>query len=497
MKNVNVTRMVEEEEETSSFPVSPTGQYFTSSVMSISVICVLESEIPIDDSCTMTLLKDVFIPINPRFSSIMVRDKNGVKQWKKVEVKHKDHINVPIFPEGKSKEFYDNCFNEYITKISMEQLPQSKPLWEIHIFKYPTTKSAGNLVFKLHHSLGDGFSLMGALLSCLQRADNPSLPLTFPAFNNNNNNNNNNNYNNNNNPNLKSDYKKRFCTNVTQRVSGVVNTLLDFGWSLLKSTNLEDERTSIRSGDEGVEFRPIDITTMEFCLDHLKQIKSNLKVTINDVICGVLFLGVRLYMEETKYEQKNANSTALVLLNTRNIEGYKSVKEMLQPKNESKWGNQFAFLHVSLPKIDKEESSTNPLSFVFKAQDVIQRKRNSAAVILTGKLLDTLQKYRGPEVTAKYIHSTLKNSSMTISNMIGPVERMALANHPVKSLYFMVVGVPESLTITMMSYMGKLRVAVGTEKGLIDPQKFKCSIENAFDRIFKASVPSASFKSPN
>lgn len=75
MKNINVKKIVEEEEdydETSSFPVSPTGQYFTSSVMSISVICVLESEIPIDDSCTITLLKDVFIPINPRFSSIMV-----------------------------------------------------------------------------------------------------------------------------------------------------------------------------------------------------------------------------------------------------------------------------------------------------------------------------------------------------------------------------------------------------------------------------------------
>ncbi|OIT00536.1 PREDICTED: O-acyltransferase WSD1-like [Nicotiana attenuata] len=477
MMKVNVKRMTEkEEEEETSFPVSPTGQYFTSSALSISVISVLESEIPIDDSCTMTLLKDVFLPINPRFSSIMVRDKNGVKQWKKVEVKYKDHINVPIFPEGKSKEFYDNCFNEYLTTIAMEQLPQTRPLWEIHLFKYQTSKSAGNLVFKLHHSLGDGFSLMGALLSCLQRADNPSLPLTFPEFNSN--------------PNSGNDYKKRFCTNVAQMVSGVVNTFLDFGWSLLKSTTLEDERTPIRSGDEGVEFRPIDISTMDFSLDHLKQIKTNLKVTINDVICGVLFLGVRLYMEEMKYEQKNANSTALVLLNTRNIAGYKSVKEMLQPGNESKWGNQFAFLHVSVPKLDKGEFSFNPLSFVFKAQDVIKRKRNSAAVILTGKLLDTLQKYRGPEVTAKYIHSTLKNSSMTISNLIGPMEQMALANHPCKGLYFMVVGVPESLTITMMSYMGRLRVAVGTEKGLVDPHKFKSSIENAFDRICKAAVPS-------
>ncbi|MBA0750900.1 hypothetical protein Gogos_002278 [Gossypium gossypioides] len=76
---------------------------------------------------------------------------------------------------------------------------------------------------------------------------------------------------------------------------------------------------------------------------------------------------------------------------------------------------------------------------------------------------------------------------MTISNVIGPVERMALANHPIKSFYFMVAGVPQSLTITMVSYMGKLRIAVGTEKDYIDPPKFKSSIENAFEMILKAA----------
>lgn len=55
-------------------PVSPTGQYFNSSVMMVSVIGVLESEIPIeeDESLTLKLIREVFLPINPRFSSIMV-----------------------------------------------------------------------------------------------------------------------------------------------------------------------------------------------------------------------------------------------------------------------------------------------------------------------------------------------------------------------------------------------------------------------------------------
>ena len=32
---------------------------------------------------------------------------------------------------------------------------------------------------------------------------------------------------------------------------------------------------------------------------------------------------------------------------------------------------------------------------------------------------------------------------MAISNLIGPMEQMALANHPIKSLYFMTVKVPQ------------------------------------------------------
>lgn len=64
----------EEEEGEVVEPVSPTGQYFNSSVLSVTVIGVLESEIPvvIDDSITLKLIYDVFLPINPRFSSIMV-----------------------------------------------------------------------------------------------------------------------------------------------------------------------------------------------------------------------------------------------------------------------------------------------------------------------------------------------------------------------------------------------------------------------------------------
>ncbi|KAJ0966871.1 hypothetical protein J5N97_023788 [Dioscorea zingiberensis] len=154
-------------------PVSPIGQYLSSSVLNVTILVVFDSTIPVDDSHAISALENIFLPLNPRFSSIMVRDEDGVQKWRKVKVKLEEHVKVPVFPQGLEK--YDECLQEYITKISMEPLPFSRPLWDIHIIKYPTSSAAGNFLFRLHHALGDGFSLMAALFACLKRADDPSL----------------------------------------------------------------------------------------------------------------------------------------------------------------------------------------------------------------------------------------------------------------------------------------------------------------------------------
>ncbi|BFG30078.1 hypothetical protein CerSpe_163520 [Prunus speciosa] len=310
---------------------------------------------------------------------------------------------------------------------------------------------------------------MGALLSCLQSAQNPSVPLTFPS--------------------LKSSGPKTThkTKTVSQFFSSVFQTVSDFSWSILKSNFVEDDRTPIRSGEDGVEFRPITLSTLTFSIDEIKLIKNKLGVTINDVIAGIIFLGTRIYMQEVTQKSSSERCTALVLLRTRNIEGYTPIKEMIEPNNaKMSWGNQFAFLHLPVPK---STEISNPLDFVWEAQQMIKKKRSSAASYLTSWLLDILKKFRGPEGAARYIHGTLKNSSMTISNMIGPVEKMALDNQPVGGFYFMVVGPPQCLTVTALSYMGKLRVAFGAEKGFIDSQKLKASMQNAFGAILEASNP--------
>lgn len=191
-----------------------------------------------------------------------------MKKWKRVKVNLKDHVIIPKFPKIENPPYlYDQYFKNYLAELNSSQLPQNQPLWDIHIVKYPTSAAAGHLIIRMHHSLGDGYSLVGALLSCLQRADDPSLPLTFPSIR----------------SNVEKKNKKKggmlkFVTLVPKIVSGVFNTLYDFGWDVWKSNVWEDDLSPIRSGTEGVEFQPVDITTVTFSLDRIKEIKTKLKV---------------------------------------------------------------------------------------------------------------------------------------------------------------------------------------------------------------------------
>lgn len=105
-------------------------------------------------------------------------------------------------------------------------------------------------------------------------------------------------------------------------------------------------------------------------------------------------------MQEISPQSANANCTSLVLLNTRMLMDYVSVKEMMKPDAKMPWGNRFAFLHVPIPKLLAHDVpfSDNPLDFVRHAQNVIRRKRTSLAAYLNGKLLEIVKKFRGNEV---------------------------------------------------------------------------------------------------
>lgn len=115
------------------------------------------------------------------------------------------------------------------------------------------------------------------------------------------------------------------------------------------------------------------------------------------MLVGAIFFGIQLYMKAKNHRSRTAETTALVLLNTRNIRAYISAKEMHATNSKAPWGNRFHFMHVPVPMLsDKKE--LNPLEFVLDAKKNINRQRNSLAVPLTGVLLRLLNQIKGPQV---------------------------------------------------------------------------------------------------
>lgn len=171
-------------------------------------------------------------------------------------MKIEDHVSVPTFPSNLSLESYDKYFDDYISRLAIERFSQDRPLWEVHCFKYPTSNAAGTIIFNIHHALGDGYSLMSALLSCLQRADYPSLPLTFPS--------------------RRRSSEPKSESFMSKLFSSVSSTMSD----LLNRRMDEDEPTPIRSGNDGIEFQPIAVSTVTFSLYQIKLIKTRLGVGV-------------------------------------------------------------------------------------------------------------------------------------------------------------------------------------------------------------------------
>ncbi|KAL5992700.1 hypothetical protein ACLOJK_013619 [Asimina triloba] len=441
-------------------PASPSSHYISSSTLSLTILAVFETEIPIPNSAALVLLRDHFLPINPRFSSILVGD-DEEKGWKRVQVRLEEHVKVPCFPPGLSPQEYDVHLQDYLSKVALEQLPNDRPLWEVHIITYPTSDAPGTFVFKLHHALGDGFSLMGALFSCLRRADDPSLPLTFPSS-----------------SATKTAAatasKKSYVRTCIKKASSVAvgcwYTVSDLVSSVLHSTLLEDDRTAVRSGVPRVEFEPVSISTVTFSLSRIVEIK--LKA-----------VGQRM-MGSKRSGNFTERTTASVLLNTRMVKSYQSVEDMLK---KNTWGNHLTFLRVPIPSNSKDPHHENPLAFIAKAKKIIKRQRNSLAIYLTGILLETMRRIRGHEAVSRYIHSTLKKSSTAISHMVGPMEKMAIAGYPLKGLYFAVLGSPqgESLQLTIVGYNGNLRIMVSAQKGFIDSQLIVSCIKEAYQNMYR------------
>lgn len=478
-------------------PVNPISQSLSSSLLSLSINAIFELEEPITEiSRGKKALVDAFLPSNPLFSCIMKEDDQGVLRWQKRTVNIDDHMFIPEFPPG--EESYDALVDDYVSKLALSPFHQSRPLWEVHILNYKTSKAGGTMIIKLHHALGDGISFMSTLFALVTRVDNPDLPLTFPTAK----------------PTIRStttsnQFFAAIFHSLWHLMLIVWYTLVDVISTSLRTIGwIDDSQLPIR-GPPGVEHMPIAHSSATFQLEDIRQIKNAVGGTVNDVMTGIIFYGLQLYLQirlsavgeqslQDAYKQrfeprndtvikqmKNLRVTALCMLNTRALAGIQNMDEMLKPKSQAPWGNHFGFLHLRVPIMGKVE---NPLEFVRRAKRIIDRHKMSLGVFINAGILRTLARLKGTQVISRYLYNNIAHTTMAISNVIGPMEKIAMDGNPIKSFSFFVSGAPQSLSVFIVSYMGTVKMEVMAQKAYIDANILCQCFMQAFQEIKKASI---------
>lgn len=461
--------MVKEREEEEG-PLSPGSRMFHEPDFNIHVLAIMgcKTMISVDvvkKQLPLTLVK------HPRFSSLVVMDQKPGKQmkmkWVRTEVDMEKHIVTPfIDPSTKaSVESADKFLEEYIHHLTKTKLDSSRPLWDLHLLNLRTSEAESVGIFRIHHSLGDGMSLMSLLLACTrQMADSTALP-TIPGNN--------------------SSVKKRagsgskwmfwgFLMAVWWAVRLSCNTVVDFIMFLVTSLFLKDTATPLK-GRPGVEFTPRKIIYKIVDLDDFKLIKNAMDATINDVALGITQAGLSRYLNRA-YEKSDAKKNCLnnirlratLLINVRAVTGIQALADMMEKDKEARWGNWVGY--VLLPfRIGLRD---DPLDYIRDAKAIVDRKKHSLEAVYTYTISEIFLKLLGVKIADALSHRVFANTTLSFSNMVGPVEEIGFWGHPMAFLAPSCFGQPHALMINLQSYNNKMAIALSVDAETIpDPHQ--------------------------
>ncbi|KAJ9548429.1 hypothetical protein OSB04_020972 [Centaurea solstitialis] len=294
---------------------------------------------------------------------LLVMDKEtGSMKWIPRHVNIDDHVTVvKLDPNMESS---DKFVEDFISDLSKSPVESTKPLWDLHILNIRTSEAEGTCVFRFHHSLGDGVSLMNLLLACTRKTSDPKALPTLPG-----------------------NTKKSSATEISSlwsRLGVLWNSFVALVMFLLTALFLEDTKTPIK-GSKGVEHRPRRFVIKSVSFDDIKLVKNSMNVTINDVVLGVTQAGLyrylhRRYCERDDIECRNIPDN-IRLRSTLffNLRSTTKIEDVMDTNRHGTWGNKIGYaLHPF--KIGPKK---DPLDYVRDAKTVMGRKKASLEPLFT------------------------------------------------------------------------------------------------------------------
>lgn len=467
---------IEEEEEE---PLSPAARIFHEPNFNVYIIAIMGWKTKMDLQVVKahflrTLLK------HPRFSSLQVKDddKGGAMRWVRTKVDLDKHIIMPDLDQ--KTESADKLVEDYISDLSKTSMDLSKPLWEFHILNIKTSDAESLGVFRIHHSLGDGVSLMSLVLACTRQvSDSEALP-TLPVQKSSN-------------PNpVKSG-------GVWSLIKMVWYTFVDVLMFIATALFLKDTVTPLtrhRKKGVGSGSRRFAYRTVSF--DDIKLVKNAMNTTINDVVMGVSLAGLSQYLNrrygeaegEAVATQKknnipeNIRLRATLLVNIRPSPGIHALADMMEKGTKAKWGNCIGSVLLPFAIALRDD----PLDYVRQAKATIDRKKQSQEAGYTFLIVKLVLKLFGIKAAAFLFHRVPNHTTLCFSNIVGPIEEIGFNGHPLAFIAPSCYGQPHGLMVHFQSYTNKMTFILSVDEATIpDPHQLCDDIEESL-KLMKDAV---------
>ncbi|MBN1146075.1 MAG: wax ester/triacylglycerol synthase family O-acyltransferase [Anaerolineales bacterium] len=395
------------------------------------------------------------------------------RPWKRPYWQDDPHFNldthvqkVTLSPPGDQQALQD-----LVSELMSVELDCSRPLWQFYVIEKYGTGSA--LVYRLHHCIADGISLVQVLL--LMADTRPDAP--WPA--------------------ARAWQEERSARGL------LVERILQAGESLRESLAMTEKlvqrgtdllvdperaRETLRLGADtlvaagrlvmrwpdpqtlfkgrlGVKKRAAWSTPL--LLEDVKRIGRVFGGTVNDILLSTMAGALRRYMLSRGESVDEVNIRGVVPVNLRPIE----LDENL--------GNQFGLVFLTLPV-----GVADPVSRLYRLKGSMDELKSSAEAVAAFGILEVLgaSPARIQDVGVS-IFDTKGTAVMT--NVPGPRQRLYLAGAPIEMV---MAWVPQSgrigLGISFISYNEQVFVGVATDKGLApDPERILDDFYAEFEQI--------------